>query len=92
MNYDNWLQEPYTSAALRDAQWERNAERIYKSYNRKELFPEFLITYGEEIKDDNPILAAVAQRDYEAIGGLLLEAFEVHLSKLAEYDADRLQG
>jgi hypothetical protein len=92
MSYDNWLQEPYTSAALRDAQWERNAERIYKSYNRKELFPEFLITYGEEIKDDNPILAAVAQRDYEAIGGLLLEAFEVHLSKLAEYDADRLQG
>ena len=70
MNYDNWLQEPYTSAALRDAQWERNAERIYKSYNRKELFPEFLSVFGEEIEQDNPICNAVAQRDFEAIGGV----------------------
>ena len=90
MNYDDWLQAPYIE--LHNAQWEKDAERIYNSYDRKVLFPDFLTWYGEEIKNDNPILSAVKQRDGEAVGGLLLEAFEVYLSELAEYDADRLQG
>lgn len=92
MSYDQWLQAPYVEQAFRDAKWEKDAERFYKSYDRKELFPEFLISYGEVIKDDNPILSAVKQRDFEAVGGLLLEAFEQHLSELADYEADKLQG
>lgn len=91
MNYDQWLEAPYIEQGLHEAQMEIDAERIYNSYDRKELFPEFLIIYGEEIKDDNPILSAVKQRDFEAVGGLLLAAFEAHLSELADYDAQLSQ-
>jgi len=91
MSYDSWLQAPYVEKAFRDAEWEKDAERLYKNYDRKALFPEFLAIYGEEIKDDNAILSAVKQRDFEAVGGLLLEAFEQYLSELADYEADRLQ-
>lgn len=74
------------------AQLERDAERIFVQYNRKELFPEFLSVFGEEIEQDNPICNAVAQRDFEAIGGLLYKAFEEYLSECAEYEAQRIQG
>lgn len=84
MTHDQWLEAPYDEQAKRAAE----AERIYNSYSRKELFPEFLIIFGEDLKDDNAILNAVQQRDFEAIGGLLLAAFEAHLSELAEYDAE----
>jgi len=87
MSYDDWLQDPYIQQGYRDAVIEAEAERLYNSYNRKELFPEFLITYGEEIQHDNPILNAVKQRDFETVGGLLLAAFEQHLSELADYEA-----
>lgn len=90
MNYDQWLDAPYIEQGLREAQMEIDAERIYNSYDRKVLFPEFLTWYGEDIKDDNPILAAVKQRDFEAIGGLLFAAFEQYLSELADYEAERL--
>lgn len=84
MTHDKWLEAPYNEQAKREA----DAERIYESYDRKELFPEFLIIFGEELKDDNAILNAVQQRDFEAVGGLLLAAFEAHLSELADYDAE----
>lgn len=84
MTHDEWLKAPYDEQAKREA----DAERIYESYDRKELFPEFLIIFGEELKDDNAILNAVQQRDFEAVGGLLLAAFEAHLSELADYDAE----
>lgn len=92
MSLDQWLQAPYVEQGLRDAKIEVEAERIFAAYDRKEMFADFLVTLGEEIKDDNPILAAVKQRDYEAIGGLLMAAFEEHLSELADADAERLSG
>lgn len=84
MTHDEWLEAPYNEQAKREAE----AERIYAGYSRKDLFPEFLIIFGEELKDDNAILNAVQQRDFEAVGGLLLAAFEAHLSDLADYDAE----
>ncbi len=46
MNYDQWLDAPYIEQGLREAQMEIDAERIYNSYDRKVLFPEFLTWYG----------------------------------------------
>jgi hypothetical protein len=71
---------------------EIDAERIYLAYDRKELFPEFLEYFSGEIKSDNPIISALGQRDYEALGGLLVAAFEDYLSECAEYDARRALG
>jgi hypothetical protein len=81
-----------TEATMDEAQLERDAEQIYLGYSRKELFPEFLEHYSGAIKGDNPLLSAVQQRDYEAVGGLLCAAFEEYLSECAEYDAKRIQG
>jgi hypothetical protein len=77
---------------MNEAQLERDAEQIYLGYSRRELFPEFLEYFSGEVKSDNPILSAVQQRDYEAVGGLLCAAFERYLSECAEYDAKRVQG
>jgi len=73
-------------------QLERDAEQIFKGYKRDELFNEFLEWYSGEINAQSPVCVAVKQRDYEAVGGLLCEAFELYLSECAEYDAERIQG
>lgn len=74
-----------------ELQLERDAEQIYKGYKRDELFREFLEWYSGEINAQSPVCVAVKQRDYEAVGGLLCEAFELYLSDCAEYDAQRIQ-
>lgn len=74
---------------MNEAQLEREADRIYEKYDRAELFPEFLEIFSGEIDDKSPVCIAVKQRDFEALGGLLVAAFEEHLSECAEYDARR---
>lgn len=87
MDYDRWLQAPYQNDDLLEVE----AQKIYVSYDRKALSAEFLEIFGEKVKNDDPICAAIAQRDCEAIGGLLLEAFDRYLAECAEYDARRIQ-
>lgn len=74
-----------------ELKWEVDAEKIYKGYKRDELFKEFLEWYSGEINAQSPVCVSVKQRDYEAVGGLLCEAFELYLSECADYDARRIQ-
>jgi hypothetical protein len=73
------------------AKFERDAEQIYKGYNRAELFAEFLEWYSGKLEAESSICSAVKQCDYEAVGGLLCAAFEDYLSECADYDARRIQ-
>jgi hypothetical protein len=74
-----------------EARWERDAEKIYCNYDRKKMFAEFLENLSGEVNEASPLTVAVQQRDFEAAGGLLVEAFDVYLSECADYDARRVQ-
>lgn len=78
MSYDTYLAAPY----LDEDRFVEKAERILASMNKAAEWPEFLEWYVQEGEDEG-VINAVKQRDFEAIGGLLYAAFEDYLWEAA---------
>lgn len=81
MDYDRALEAPYEAKAKQEDKIERIVDDMID--RPEDTFSEFLAWFAEE-PNDVQIIAAVKQRDFEALGGLLYKRYQEYVWEAAE--------